>query len=89
MQVFPFDYRTGEWGGWKSYKSNVTTAVLDWLSYIGWAYDKKFATTQMISRKIIKSGDGSHEFAQQNPLWGFGDNDMKLSDLNELQSINN
>lgn len=92
-QVFPFDYKTGEFGGWKGYKYNITTAFLDFFANIGWVYDRKFASDEMISRKVAKSGDGthylSHEEAHKTSLWGYGDKEIDDQDEKELSTMMN
>ena len=86
--VFPFDYKTGEYGG---YTYNITTAFIDFCAKIGWAHDRKSATNQMIARRVLKSGDGthylSHDQAHKNALWGFGDKDISEEDLKELKKM--
>lgn len=94
--VFPFDYKTGEFGGWKGYKYNITTALIDFFAQIGWAYDRKSATNEMIKRRVLKSGDGSHEnieyilnhdAAHQTGIWGYGDKDINIDDQKELENM--
>ena len=86
--VFPWDYKTGEFGGWKGYKYNITTAFIDFFANIGWAYDRKSATNEMIARRVDKSGDGSHylshDEAHKTSIWGYGDNDIAHDDQKEL-----
>ncbi|RZC32996.1 FA desaturase domain containing protein [Asbolus verrucosus] len=36
--VFPWDYKTGELGG---YRTNITTAFIDLMAKLGWAYERK------------------------------------------------
>lgn len=76
--VFPWDYRTGELGN----AFNPTTKILDFFAKIGWAYDLKSVSGEMIARRAKKTGDGSHA---QN-LWGYGDKDMSKEDLTELEN---
>ncbi|CAO1433062.1 unnamed protein product [Diamesa serratosioi] len=89
--VFPWDYKTGEFGGWKGYKYNITTAFIDFFANIGWAYDRKSATNEMIARRVDKSGDGSHylshDEAHKTSIWGYGDNDITLDDQKELEKM--
>lgn len=91
--VFPWDYKTGEWGGWKDYSTNITTAFLDFCAKIGWVYDRKFASPDMIKRRVLKSGDGSHylshDEAHKTAVWGYGDRDIDLDDQKELDSMRN
>ncbi|XP_041988359.1 acyl-CoA Delta-9 desaturase-like [Aricia agestis] len=52
--TFPWDYRTSELG-----RLNPSTTLIDLFAKIGWAYDLKYATTDMVQKKSAKSGDGS------------------------------
>ena len=65
--VFPWDYKTAELG---NYKYNFTTAVIDFFARIGWAYDLKRVSTEIIQKRVERTGDGSHE------VWGWGDKDQ-------------
>jgi stearoyl-CoA desaturase (delta-9 desaturase) len=58
--VFPWDYKAAELG---KYTFNVTTALIDLFSLLGWAYDLRVPTVEMVHRTVEKNGDGSH------PLW--------------------
>jgi hypothetical protein len=91
FQVFPYDYKTGEFGGWKDYKFNVTTFHIDLFAHLGWAYDRKYASAELIAKKVSKFGDGSHylshEAAHATSLWGFGDEDLEKEDANILSKL--
>ncbi|XP_073993498.1 acyl-CoA Delta-9 desaturase-like isoform X2 [Rhodnius prolixus] len=52
--VFPWDYKTGEYG---HYKSNVSTMFIDLMAKIGWAYDLKQPSKELIKNIIAKHGD--------------------------------
>lgn len=65
--VFPFDYKAGEL---PIYPFNMTTLFLDMFAKIGWAYDLKTASTEMIQKRVKRTGDGTHH------LWGWGDQDQ-------------
>ncbi|XP_054736876.1 acyl-CoA Delta-9 desaturase [Anastrepha obliqua] len=86
--VFPWDYKTGEFG---SYKLNVTTAFIDFCAKIGWATGRKSVSPDMIKRRAAKCGDGSlfltDEFAHKDQVWGFGDRDIPKEDANELAKM--
>lgn len=57
--VFPWDYRAAEIGG---YLLNVTTMWLDFFGCVGWAYDFKSPSKQLVQQVAINHGDGSwHE----------------------------
>lgn len=75
--AFPFDYKTGEFG---DYKFNATTAVIDGFARLGWAYDRKFASPEMVRRRATRSGDGSR-------VWGCGDQDIATEDNDDLDRI--
>lgn len=55
--VFPWDYKAAELG---NYSFNVTTFWLDIFAKIGWAYDLKSPTKELVLQAIKKRGDGSH-----------------------------
>ncbi|XP_043478844.1 acyl-CoA Delta-9 desaturase [Leptopilina heterotoma] len=78
--VFPFDYKTGELG---NYSFNWTTGFIDFFEKIGWAYDLKSVSPEMVKRRADKCGDGSHE----SQIWGFGDRDMPKEDFCELKKM--
>lgn len=55
--VFPWDYKAAELG---NYRFNVTTFWLDQFAKIGWAYDLKEPSKELVRRTIEKYGDGTH-----------------------------
>ncbi|XP_044742786.1 acyl-CoA Delta-9 desaturase-like [Chrysoperla carnea] len=55
--VFPWDYKAAELG---NYRVNITTFWLDLFAKIGWAYDLKAPSKELIQKVIEKSGDGTH-----------------------------
>jgi stearoyl-CoA desaturase (delta-9 desaturase) len=78
---------------------NVTTALLDLMAKIGWAYDLKTVSVDMINKRVQRTGDGSrdvdapseddgdgHHHHHENSIWGWGDKDMKADDM-ELVEI--
>nr|AFJ66828.1 delta 9/14 acylCoA acetylenase [Chauliognathus lugubris] len=77
--TFPWDYKTSEHG---TYGTNVTTGFIDLMAKIGWAYDLKTASPEMIKRRVLKSGDGSHH------LWGWGDKDQSKQERSEAIILN-
>lgn len=56
--AFPSDYRAAEIGGGRL---NFTATLIDLFAKIGWAYDLKEPTPNLIKSRIINKGDGSHE----------------------------
>lgn len=77
--VFPWDYKTAELG---DYSANTTTAFIDFFAKIGWAYDLKTVSAEMIKKRAERTGDGSH------PVWGWGDKDIPSEDVDEALIIN-
>ncbi|KAM3964087.1 acyl-CoA Delta-9 desaturase [Aphomia sociella] len=87
--VFPWDYKAAELG---NYRSNLSTALIDFAAKIGWAYDLKTVSTEMIIKRAARTGDGTHSSNQaknsshhnhehpENPVWGWDDQDMKEED---------
>ncbi|XP_071864741.1 acyl-CoA Delta-9 desaturase [Bombus fervidus] len=75
--VFPWDYKTGELG---NYTFNLTTGFIDAFAHIGWAYNRKYVSPAMVRRRAVRSGDGSH-------VWGYGDADIPIEDLQELKQM--
>lgn len=65
--MFPWDYKTAELG---DYYFNFTTAFIDVCAKIGWAYDLKSVSTEIVKQRVERTGDGTHN------LWGWGDKDQ-------------
>ncbi|XP_063977328.1 uncharacterized protein LOC135162609 [Diachasmimorpha longicaudata] len=55
--VFPWDYKAAEFG---NLLLNPTTAWLDLLAKIGWAYDLREASADLVRKITVHRGDGSH-----------------------------
>lgn len=65
--VFPWDYKTAELG---NYRLNFTTAFIDLFAKVGWAYELKSVSSEIIEKRVRRTGDGTHN------LWGWGDVDQ-------------
>ena len=78
--VFPWDYKTSELG---DYYYNITTGFIDTFASLGWAYDRKSVSPEMIRRRANRCGDGSYT----DQFWGYGDSDIPLEDLQELEMM--
>ncbi|XP_075974663.1 acyl-CoA Delta-9 desaturase-like [Anticarsia gemmatalis] len=65
--TFPWDYRTEELG---HYSMNLSLIFIDMMAKIGWAYDLKTVPEEIIEKRVMRTGDGSH------PVWGWGDKDL-------------
>nr|ABO45228.1 desaturase [Ostrinia nubilalis]ABO45229.1 desaturase [Ostrinia nubilalis] len=62
--VFPSDYQASEFG---NKKLNLTTWFIDFFAKIGWAYDMKTASEEVVRNRAERTGDGTD-------LWGARDN---------------
>lgn len=60
--VFPWDYKTSELG---KYSTNFTTAVIDFFAKLGWAYDMKSVSDDMIKKRVLRTGDGTHPYSEE------------------------
>lgn len=65
--TFPWDYKTAELG---NYSLNLSKLFIDAFSMIGWAYDLKTVSTDVVEKRVKRTGDGSHE------MWGWDDKDV-------------
>lgn len=54
--TFPWDYRTSELGK----RMNLTTFLLNIFKQLGWAYDLKTPSLELVKKMIQNHGDGSH-----------------------------
>ncbi|XP_014207842.1 acyl-CoA Delta(11) desaturase isoform X2 [Copidosoma floridanum] len=73
--TFPWDYKTAELG---DYWYNFTTMFIDFFAKIGWAYDLKTVSRDMVKKRVQRTGDGSHE------LWGWGDKDQLQDERDDV-----
>lgn len=55
--VFPWDYKAAELG---NYSLNVTTMWIDLFAKIGWAYDRKQPSAELVQNTALRHGDGTH-----------------------------
>ncbi|XP_066998944.1 acyl-CoA Delta-9 desaturase [Anabrus simplex] len=53
---FPWDYRAAELG----MKHDLSTKVIDFMARRGWVYDLKFASENMVKKRAMMFGDGTH-----------------------------
>ncbi|KAL1453576.1 hypothetical protein WDU94_009907 [Cyamophila willieti] len=77
--VFPWDYKTNELG---NYSTNWTALFIDMFAWMGWAYDLKTVSPTLISARVKRTGDGTHD------VWGWGDKDMSLEEKLEATVLN-
>jgi len=88
--VFPWDYKAAELG---NYRANLTTAFIDFFSLIGWAYDMKTVSNDMILKRANRTGDGSHpegDFSHPDGdgIWGWDDSNISSEDRKLTTVIN-
>lgn len=55
--VFPQDYRTSEF----PMSFSLTTGFIDFFASLGWAYDLKTVSKQLIEKRSLRTGDGSRD----------------------------
>ncbi|KAK3928748.1 Acyl-CoA desaturase [Frankliniella fusca] len=60
--IFPWDYKAAE----HKYHINMTSWLLDQFARIGWAYDLKTASPELVSRVAQRFGDGSRPAAGEH-----------------------
>lgn len=60
--VYPFDYKVSEL---PRYWCNFTIPFIDFFAKIGWAYDLKTVSDDMIRRRVLRTGDGSHRYSKE------------------------
>ncbi|KAM3964209.1 acyl-CoA desaturase [Aphomia sociella] len=77
--TFPWDYKTAELGG---YSLNITKLFIDTMAKIGWAYDLKTVASDVIEKRVMRTGDGSHS------VWGWDDKDVPQEDKKETLIVN-
>lgn len=53
---FPWDYKAAELG---FYRLNLTTAFIDFMAWLGWAYDLKTSNVKLVDRLCANKGDGT------------------------------
>ncbi|CAH0558582.1 unnamed protein product [Brassicogethes aeneus] len=92
--VFPWDYKAAELG---NYRLNWSTCFIDLMAKIGWAYDLKTASLDIIKKRIRRTGDGTikvnedidtHGHEHEDIIWGWGDKDMTEEDKEDVRVFN-
>ncbi|XP_013185301.1 (11Z)-hexadec-11-enoyl-CoA conjugase [Amyelois transitella] len=54
--TFPYDYRSSEFG---DIKYNLSALFIEFMAKIGWAYDLKVTSENVIRNRVLKKGDGT------------------------------
>lgn len=57
--TFPWDYKTAELGNYLT-TINLTSCLIELFAKIGWAYDLKHPSEELIKSVIQNRGDGTH-----------------------------
>jgi len=96
--TFPWDYKTAELG---YYSVNFTTFLIDSFAKIGWAYDLKCVSPELIAKRAKRTGDGTpipafaylrapdilpHD-VEKDQVWGWDDKDMPAEEKTEATVI--
>ncbi|XP_075146045.1 acyl-CoA Delta-9 desaturase-like [Haematobia irritans] len=76
--AFPWDFRTSEFG----FSLNWSTAFIRFFAKIGWAYDLKTVSPEVIKNRVKRTGDGTH------PIWGWGDKDQSKEEIETAITLN-
>ena len=69
--VFPWDYKAAELG---NYRMNMTTAAIDFFSWLGVAYDRKTVPASIVRARCLRTGDGSHPYSFEDSPYANGAN---------------
>lgn len=84
--VFPWDYKTSEFS---RYRTNFTTAFIDFFSKIGWAYDLKTVSQDVIGKRVLRTGDLSNGREEQIRRLLLEGHDNQANDNNNSNGHNN
>lgn len=57
--TFPQDYKGAELAGLNNF--NVLTTIIHAFEMLGWAYDLKLTSPEIIAKRLERTGDGSYE----------------------------
>nr|UFI01025.1 fatty-acyl-CoA desaturase EcauDES6 [Cadra cautella] len=77
--TFPWDYKTAELG---DYSLNFSKLFIDAMAKIGWAYDLKTVSSDVVEARVKRTGDGSHH------VWGWDDKDVPAQEKEGATIIN-
>jgi stearoyl-CoA desaturase (delta-9 desaturase) len=58
--TFPWDYKVSEL---PLYRHNFSIAFIDFFAWLGWVTDLKIASDDLIRKRVLRTGDGSHPFS--------------------------
>lgn len=82
---------------------NLSTAFIDFFAWLGWATELKTVPDEVIRKRVLRTGDGSHPYARQlcdannnspsdklrdtEHFWGFGDKEMTVEDMKYIKVL--
>lgn len=70
------------------------------MAKIGWAYELKTASTEMVRKRALRTGDGTRPCEDESKVgdnehvshggdvWGWGDANMKEEDIKDVKIFN-
>ena len=67
--TYPNDYSASEFG----WKINTTTMLLDFMALIGQATNRKKPSAEMVQKRRLRTGDGTHTFGFIGDNYGVRD----------------
>jgi stearoyl-CoA desaturase (delta-9 desaturase) len=76
--VYPWDYKVSEL---PRYWCNFTIPFIDFFAWLGWATDLKTVSDEMIRRRVLRTGDGSHRYSKK--AQELNNNNIIKEDFNE------
>ena len=57
--TFPWDYRQSEFGGSLMFRQpNWSANLIEFFAKMGWAYDLKIATPELVKARVKRTGNG-------------------------------
>lgn len=62
QHVYPWDYKVSEL---PRYWCNFSIPFLDFFAWLGWATDLKTVSDEMIRKRVLRTGDGSHRYSKE------------------------
>lgn len=80
--VFPWDYKTAELPG---YGWNLSTAVVDFFAWLGWATELKTVPDDVILKRVLRTGDGTHPYSKLQKILEERKQNGGLNALGELR----
>ncbi|KAL7012128.1 hypothetical protein ACKWTF_014644 [Chironomus riparius] len=78
--TFPWDYKVSETN---LYRHNFGMIFIDFFAWLGWATDLKVASNDLIRKRVMRTGDGTHPYAVEEAL------KMKKLGIEKVENNNN